>query len=160
MHDPYRAERGYTIHPPVDNLQTLDAARFRLAWNVTVVEALGPSKQTAFRMAIAGLTGYLQAEHSNTRRLDFAYGSPAAIEARAEASRHFMALFALPGSTVSYDNRNTRYTNIDGVIGGEPLDPRFPSEVIGAEVVAKIPNPLNHQLSAGTQAAFDNKRNI
>ena len=123
---PYRAGTA------ADDRQVLITPRFNLAWSPSAVEAGGPEALTDFQMAFGGMLSYLRAEKESDSSVD-----------RTEALLAFSTIMNVDGSSVSYNDRNTRYTNMGGTLMAEPIEPGLPTD---AEVpMGGIPNPLNYR---------------
>jgi hypothetical protein len=102
--------------------------RFELSWDLAAANALEPEQLDEFREAVTALLAYGDAVASNDP--DRA--------AAAEVDRHgqmlnISAVLRVPGSSIAYTNRNTRYTSMDGVhiraeeiVPGRPMDEQNP----------------------------------
>lgn len=139
MHDPLRDERGFTIHAPIGDQQTLDTDRFSLTWRPAEAEALGEEGLSEFQGAVMGLTSHLRDE----------YNSDPEVVARAagnrrHAVRYLSTVLNIVGTTITYNgDRNARYTNVGGAWMAEPLIATRPSEASLGRV-NDIRNPLNY----------------
>jgi hypothetical protein len=119
--------------------QTIVAVgRFALSWELEAARKLPPAHYRQF--------------HQNTMELLFAMrmelaeppvlSDSEALDNRACAQEALMKICTMDGSSVLYENRNTRYTSFAGVLLPEAVDPALPMDQ--QDPCTSIPNPLNH----------------
>lgn len=111
--------------------------RFDISWAPEAVDALPPERVTEFQITMANFMQHMRAEISDDENI-----RNGAVNQRADTMMEFATLARIPGVSIAYNNRNTRYTSMDGqhfmpeeIVPGRPMDEPQPH--------GGIPNPLN-----------------
>lgn len=111
--------------------------RFDISWAPEAVDALPPDQVTEFQITLANFMNRMRGEISGDENV-----RNDAISHRADSMIEFATLARIPGVSIAYNDRNTRYTSMDGqhfmpeeIVPGKPMDEPQP--------LGGIPNPLN-----------------
>jgi len=124
---------AYSISDASDDHQVLVTPRFNLAWSPKAVEARGADTLEAFQVAFGGMLTQLKIE---------ADPNAAGPADRSEMLLAFATIMGIDGSSVTYNDRNTRYTNVAGILMSEPIEAGLPMDDIPSQ--GTIANPLNY----------------
>jgi hypothetical protein len=111
--------------------------RYSISWSPQEVDGLGEERVAEFQVAMSNLMSFATDD----------IGTDEASVARASAGRQdalmdFARVMRIPGASITFPNRNTRYTSMDGInTMPEPIIPGQPMDEPGRW--AGIPNPFN-----------------